>query len=82
MILIHINRKTFLQTFVMTVGHLFGINSSSLFKTCFFLFQQVGLTMEAARKDLPKATIDEQKRLCEMAAYFTHCNLQPIHQVQ
>lgn len=35
--------------------------------------------MEAARKDLPKSTLEEQKRVCEMAAYFTHCNLQPQH---
>ena len=35
--------------------------------------------MEIKRKELPKSTIEEQKRLCEMAAYFTHCNLQPIH---
>ena len=41
----------------------------------------VGLTMETMRKDMPKTSIEEQKRLCEMAAYFTHCNLQPIHQV-
>ena len=41
----------------------------------------VGLTMETARKELPKATIEQQKRICEMAAYFTHCNLQPIHQI-
>jgi len=40
----------------------------------------LGLMMEQVRKDLPKATLDEQKRICEMAAYFTHCNLQPIHQ--
>lgn len=41
----------------------------------------VGLTMETARKELPKGNIEEQKRICEMAAYFTHCNLQPIHQI-
>jgi len=35
--------------------------------------------MEIARKEMPKATLDDQKRLCEMAAYFTHCNLQPVH---
>ena len=22
-----------------------------------------------------------QVRVCEMAAYFTHCNLQPVHQI-
>lgn len=41
----------------------------------------VGLIMETARKEMPKGTIEEQKRICEMAAYFTHCNLQPIHQI-
>ena len=41
----------------------------------------VGLAMETKRKELPKASISEQVRVCEMAAYFTHCNLQPVHQV-
>ena len=41
----------------------------------------VGLTMEMARKDLPKGNIEQQKRICELAAYFTHCNLQPVHQI-
>jgi coatomer protein complex subunit alpha (xenin) len=41
----------------------------------------VGLKMETARKELPKATLEDQKRLCEMAAYFTHCSLQPVHQI-
>ncbi|XP_064643414.1 coatomer subunit alpha-like isoform X3 [Lineus longissimus] len=39
----------------------------------------VGLSMELTRKDMPKSTLDEQKRICEMAAYFTHCNLQSVH---
>eukprot|EP00118_Oscarella_pearsei_P025090 m.307483 g.307483 ORF g.307483 m.307483 type:complete len:1228 (+) comp42345_c0_seq1:35-3718(+) len=39
----------------------------------------VGLGMEMARKDLPKGSLDSQRRSCEMAAYFTHCNLQPVH---
>lgn len=38
-----------------------------------------GLSMEQARKELPKATNEDQKRNCEMAAYFTHCKLQPVH---
>jgi coatomer protein complex subunit alpha (xenin) len=42
----------------------------------------VGLMMESARKEAPKATVADQKRVCEMAAYFTHCNLQPVHQVR
>lgn len=41
----------------------------------------VGLLMELDRKEQPKDTLEQQKRICEMAAYFTHCNLQPIHQV-
>ena len=41
----------------------------------------VGLMMESARKEAPKASLADQKRVCEMAAYFTHCNLQPVHQV-
>jgi len=39
----------------------------------------VGLLMELQRKDMPKETLEEQKRVCEMAAYFTHCNMQPVH---
>uniref|UniRef100_UPI00398F0CAA coatomer subunit alpha n=1 Tax=Pristiophorus japonicus TaxID=55135 RepID=UPI00398F0CAA len=41
----------------------------------------VGLSMEIERKKLPKATLDQQKRICEMAAYFTHCSLQPVHMI-
>ncbi|MGH0170399.1 UNVERIFIED_CONTAM: hypothetical protein FKN15_058845 [Acipenser sinensis] len=37
--------------------------------------------MEVERKKLPKETLEQQKRLCEMAAYFTHCNLQPVHMI-
>ncbi|CAH0763320.1 unnamed protein product [Diatraea saccharalis] len=41
----------------------------------------LGLQMETARKAMPKNTLEEQKRTCEMAAYFTHCKLQPVHQI-
>ena len=41
----------------------------------------VGLTMELARKGMPNASLEDKKRICEMAAYFSHCNLQPIHQI-
>lgn len=41
----------------------------------------VGLQMELHRKEAPKATIEDQKRICELAAYFSHCNLQPIHKI-
>lgn len=41
----------------------------------------LGLKMETLRKSLPKNNPEDQKRQCEMAAYFTHCNLQPIHQI-
>lgn len=40
-----------------------------------------GLQMETLRKSLPKSTLEEQKHQCEMVAYFTHCNLQPSHQI-
>lgn len=39
----------------------------------------VGLQMEKVRKELPKDTPEQQHRCAEMAAYFTHCNLQPVH---
>ncbi|XP_069697001.1 coatomer subunit alpha-like isoform X2 [Periplaneta americana] len=39
----------------------------------------LGLKMETARKELPKVTLEDQKQLCEMAAYLTHCKLQPVH---
>ncbi|KAG1700924.1 Coatomer subunit alpha [Nymphon striatum] len=39
----------------------------------------VGLSLEIARKELPKESLEQQKRMCEMAAYFTHCKLQPVH---
>lgn len=41
----------------------------------------VGIKMETNRKTLPNATLDDKKRHCEMAAYFSHCNLQPVHQI-
>lgn len=41
----------------------------------------LGLKMETERKNMSKNTLAEQKRICEMAAYFTHCNLQPVHQI-
>ncbi|XP_049801148.1 coatomer subunit alpha [Schistocerca nitens] len=40
-----------------------------------------GMLMELERKEHPKETFEQQKRVCEMAAYFTHCNLQPVHQI-
>lgn len=41
----------------------------------------LGLQLECDRKQLPKETLEQQKRSCEMAAYFTHCKLQPLHQI-
>lgn len=41
----------------------------------------VGIKMETNRKGLPNTTLEEKKRHCEMAAYFSHCNLQPVHQI-
>ena len=44
----------------------------------------VGLSLELKRRDITKAhgkepPEAEQIRLAELAAYFTHCNLQPVH---
>jgi len=41
----------------------------------------LGLELETERKALPKGGLDQQKRSCEMAAYFTHVRLQPTHQI-
>lgn len=41
----------------------------------------LGLLMEIERKSMPKESIENQKRSCEMAAYFTHVHLQPVHQI-
>uniref|UniRef100_A0A8C8UAB5 Coatomer subunit alpha n=1 Tax=Peromyscus maniculatus bairdii TaxID=230844 RepID=A0A8C8UAB5_PERMB len=41
----------------------------------------VGLCMEIEMKKLPKESLEQQKRICEMAAYFTHSNLQPVHMI-
>ena len=34
--------------------------------------------MSMAKKDLAK---DDEKRSCELAAYFTHLQLQPVHKI-
>lgn len=39
------------------------------------------LSMEQGRKDMLKANPSELKRSAEMACYFTHCNLQAVHQM-
>jgi coatomer protein complex subunit alpha (xenin) len=39
----------------------------------------LGLSMEMERKELPKTKLEEMKRVCEMAAYLTHCDWQPVH---
>lgn len=36
----------------------------------------IGITLEVTRRELPA---DNHKRRLELAAYFTHCNLQPQH---
>ncbi|KAI6182222.1 Coatomer subunit alpha [Aphelenchoides bicaudatus] len=41
----------------------------------------VGLLLESARKDLPRDDTNSIKRNVEMAAYFTHCELQPVHKI-
>lgn len=40
----------------------------------------LGLSLELERKALAREA-SKQRRNCEMAAYFTHCNLQPIHSI-
>ena len=41
----------------------------------------LGLSLELERKSLSKDVPNRLRRNCEMAAYFTHCNLQPIHSI-
>ncbi|XP_003387772.1 PREDICTED: coatomer subunit alpha-like [Amphimedon queenslandica] len=41
----------------------------------------LGLKMEISRKEMPKGTLEEQKRVCEVAAYFTHCDLERVHNI-
>lgn len=41
----------------------------------------VGLLLESARKALPRDDDDTPRRNVEMAAYFTHCDLQPVHKI-
>jgi coatomer protein complex subunit alpha (xenin) len=41
----------------------------------------VGLLLESARKDLSRDAENSAKRNVEMAAYFTHCELQPVHKI-
>lgn len=41
----------------------------------------VGLQMETYRKEQLKSNESSNVRICELAAYFTHSNLQPVHQV-
>ena len=41
----------------------------------------LGLSLELHRQSIPKDTLEQQQRNCELAAYFTHCKLQPVHQM-
>ncbi|KAI6204356.1 Coatomer subunit alpha [Aphelenchoides besseyi] len=41
----------------------------------------VGLLLESARKELSRDAADSVRRNVEMAAYFTHCDLQPVHKI-
>lgn len=41
----------------------------------------VGINMELHRKTLGKTSQEDLKRSLELAAYFTHCELQPGHQI-
>lgn len=39
------------------------------------------LLLETYRKDLPKTNLEDAKRNAELAAYFTHFELQPMHRI-
>lgn len=44
----------------------------------------LGLAMELKRREITKdfgetPPLPQQQQLAELAAYFTHCNLQPVH---
>ena len=41
----------------------------------------LGLQIELARRELPVDNPSSAKRGVELAAYFTHCNLQAVHSV-
>jgi len=41
----------------------------------------VGLLLELHRRTLPTGSEQEQLRALELAAYFTHCDLQPPHEI-
>ena len=41
----------------------------------------LGLSLELHRQGIPKDTLEQQQRNCELAAYFTHCKMQPVHQM-
>ncbi|GAB6029860.1 hypothetical protein CHUAL_005569 [Chamberlinius hualienensis] len=39
------------------------------------------LVIELKMRSLDKSDPENEKRVCELAAYKTHCNLQPVHQI-
>ena len=41
----------------------------------------LGLSLELHRQAIAKDSLDQQLRNCELAAYFTHCELLPVHQM-
>ncbi|KAL7304902.1 hypothetical protein TKK_0002704 [Trichogramma kaykai] len=41
----------------------------------------VGLKVEIERRNISNSKEPDIKRICELAAYFTHSELQPIHQI-
>ncbi|CAF1625968.1 unnamed protein product [Adineta ricciae] len=51
------------------------LESQQLIKICKEYI--VGLQMSMAKKDIAK----DEKRSCELAAYFTHLQLQPVHKI-
>lgn len=41
----------------------------------------LGISIETERRRLVEAEPDNLKRQLELAAYFTHCQMQPAHQI-
>lgn len=51
----------------------------SIILSIFLWSPQLRLIYSSIFQDHPKNSVEEQRRVCEMAAYFTHVQLQPAH---
>ena len=56
----------------MITGYCVFLQAQQLIEICREYI--VGLTMEAARKELPKGTLEEQKRICEVGSVCGNCD--------